>query len=568
MAIVQISRIQNRRGRELTSIGIPQLASGEIGWAIDTQKMYIGNGAVSEGAPAVGNTEILTEHSNIFSLADQYIYKRTSNLWGSTTQVAQTLEAKLDAFTSVKDFGAVGDGLGTDDTAAFQAAIDGLYLRSLASNEKVTLKVPAGEYLLTDTLYIPPLVSIEGDGVGRTILYTNTDNVSTGTGTDPMFKFVNGTATPGVYNNQSTTVPVTSSGTNQARHCHISGMTLRNNRWAATFDMIETARSTFRDLRIEGVWVTGGGDFSPYELQMCAFIMTGTGDAQCIENIFENIHIFNAHTMFRANHDAHKNHWKNIRMSNAKFGYTLGEGNPNGNGFSVGPSWCTIEDCEMDLIYETGVNIEWGNYNSLINNKFYSVGNNGGDESLATYPVVKFTNGHDNTAVDNYFKRTVDLTPRRVVGDSTVLFGFPNLDYVPEIEGRVDYKNSTRGEISIGSTSYIGGNVVDILRLPLYSKGVVYLDYVYESERVDGANPDIFTRQSGTMELHYDSRQADFAFNHDFEFQGDSAYLSDFVFDARQDDIIPGGYASAVITCKNLIPITADKFIYNFRVRS
>ena len=63
MAIVQISRIQNRRGRELTEIGIPKLAGGEIGWVIDTQKMYIGNGAVSEGAPAVGNTEILTQHT-------------------------------------------------------------------------------------------------------------------------------------------------------------------------------------------------------------------------------------------------------------------------------------------------------------------------------------------------------------------------------------------------------------------------------------------------------------------------------------------------------------------------
>jgi len=137
MAIVQISRIQNRRGRELTEIGIPQLAGGEIGWAIDTQKMYIGNGAVSEGAPAVGNTEILTQHSDIFALANSYIYKNTSNLWGSTAKIAQTLEAKLDSTTTVFDFGAVGDGLGTDDAPAFQAAIDALYLRSLISKEKV-----------------------------------------------------------------------------------------------------------------------------------------------------------------------------------------------------------------------------------------------------------------------------------------------------------------------------------------------------------------------------------------------------------------------------------------------
>jgi hypothetical protein len=62
MAITSISRIQQRRGRANSGTGLPQLASGELGWAIDTQELYIGNGAVSEGAPFVGNTRILTEH--------------------------------------------------------------------------------------------------------------------------------------------------------------------------------------------------------------------------------------------------------------------------------------------------------------------------------------------------------------------------------------------------------------------------------------------------------------------------------------------------------------------------
>ena len=69
MAIVQISRIQIRRGQKLTGSGVPQLAGGELGWAVDTQKLYIGNGSVTEGAPAVGNTEILTEKTNIFQIS-------------------------------------------------------------------------------------------------------------------------------------------------------------------------------------------------------------------------------------------------------------------------------------------------------------------------------------------------------------------------------------------------------------------------------------------------------------------------------------------------------------------
>ena len=60
MAVVQISKIQLRRGKKSTGTGLPQLSSGEMGWAIDSQELYIGNGSVSEGSPAVGNTKILT----------------------------------------------------------------------------------------------------------------------------------------------------------------------------------------------------------------------------------------------------------------------------------------------------------------------------------------------------------------------------------------------------------------------------------------------------------------------------------------------------------------------------
>jgi hypothetical protein len=60
MAIVQISKIQQRRGLEQD---LPQLSSGELGWSIDSRKLYIGNGTLNEGAPIEGHTEILTQFS-------------------------------------------------------------------------------------------------------------------------------------------------------------------------------------------------------------------------------------------------------------------------------------------------------------------------------------------------------------------------------------------------------------------------------------------------------------------------------------------------------------------------
>lgn len=84
MAIVQISRIQQRRGLQQD---LPTLASGEMGWSIDTNKLYIGNGTLAEGSPLPGqNTEILTEYS-IVTLSD----KITANI-GQISSSVSTLQ--------------------------------------------------------------------------------------------------------------------------------------------------------------------------------------------------------------------------------------------------------------------------------------------------------------------------------------------------------------------------------------------------------------------------------------------------------------------------------------------
>lgn len=91
MAIVSISRIQQRRGKANSGTGLPQLASGEIGWAIDTQELYIGNGAVSDGAPYVGNTRILTQH-------DIGNFNTPSSIFGKLTYVYKSSGAILDYY--------------------------------------------------------------------------------------------------------------------------------------------------------------------------------------------------------------------------------------------------------------------------------------------------------------------------------------------------------------------------------------------------------------------------------------------------------------------------------------
>jgi glucan 1,3-beta-glucosidase len=69
-------------------------------------------------------------------------------------------------FVSVKDHGAVGDGV-TDDSDALIGIFD-----SAASSGKVVY-IDAGDYLVTQTIYVPPGVKIFGEAVSRAPLSLN-----------------------------------------------------------------------------------------------------------------------------------------------------------------------------------------------------------------------------------------------------------------------------------------------------------------------------------------------------------------------------------------------------------
>jgi hypothetical protein len=151
VAVIQISKIQHRRGQKNSNSGIPQLSSAELAWAVDTQELFIGNGSVAEGAPYVGNTKILTEHDNLLELIQSYKWARSD--LSVTTSVPRALQSKLDEYVSVLDFGAVGDGV-ADDAAAFEAAFTALFKNVDETYRKVLL-VPNGEYRFARDLVIP-----------------------------------------------------------------------------------------------------------------------------------------------------------------------------------------------------------------------------------------------------------------------------------------------------------------------------------------------------------------------------------------------------------------------------
>lgn len=164
MATTSISRMQHRRG--LKSDLPIELAEGEFGWCLDTRELYIGN------SPGFGlNTPVLTQFSNNSDLIKNKWQTASLELASAT---ARSLGSKLNDIASVKDFGAMGDGI-TDDAPAINAAIAELFYSEgtftpANYSTRVFLYFPAGIYKISIPLLLYPYVGFIGDGIGKSII--------------------------------------------------------------------------------------------------------------------------------------------------------------------------------------------------------------------------------------------------------------------------------------------------------------------------------------------------------------------------------------------------------------
>ena len=171
MAVTNISRIQHRRG---ILADLPEnLNEGELGFTLDTHELFIGNGPTTGG-----NTPILTGVSPIDQITQHKWQLAAQNIQSS---VSRKLASKLDDIASVRDFGAVGDGV-TDDAPAINAAIVELFGKqnipgNLTTSRHVSLYLPAGVYLLNSPLLLGPYVSLRGDGAGNTVLLAGNNSM-------------------------------------------------------------------------------------------------------------------------------------------------------------------------------------------------------------------------------------------------------------------------------------------------------------------------------------------------------------------------------------------------------
>jgi hypothetical protein len=242
MAIVQISRIQQRRGLQQD---LPQLASAEMGWSLDTRRLFIGNGTLEEGAPSEGVTEILTERSDFLGLISSYTFAGAESGYTSVTgpsplsPITRSLQNVLDETVTVKHFGAVGDGNSPFiDTAAINRAIRQIYVSTLNptySPVRRTIKFPAGIYRISSNIVIPPNTTLIGDGKNNTIIEGTSESIFI-TG-DSLFQ------TGGALGAGGATLP---------SNISITGMTLRNTGTAPALNIYNTT-----DILVNNCYISG-----------------------------------------------------------------------------------------------------------------------------------------------------------------------------------------------------------------------------------------------------------------------------------------------------------------------
>jgi hypothetical protein len=121
-------------------------------------------------APVAGtdNIEVVNFLTTAIGTTDSSLVTFVPAGTGATTRTAQ---AKMRDVVSVKDFGAVGDGV-ADDTAAIQAAITATNPTSGGG-----VYLPSGTYKVTSTINVAnQRVTICGDGVSTNILFVPTSD--------------------------------------------------------------------------------------------------------------------------------------------------------------------------------------------------------------------------------------------------------------------------------------------------------------------------------------------------------------------------------------------------------
>ena len=355
-----------------------------------------------------------------------------------------------------KDFGVIGDGV-TDDTVALQRAIDQLFLNTSApaynnSTKRITLKIPAGTYKITGSLFIPSYATIIGEGANKTIISHSTAT--------PVFRFVNDLSTPGNpigmgsrlidtnldgnFTNDSNDVQYT----NQPRHIIFKGLTIITSTMDQVVLQLESVRdSSFEDLSIQGAWV---GDLTKLSKGIALYGFTSL--VTCERNIFKNINISGFNYGVYSDNDIINNLFDEGYITNVKQGFVLGY---NSNGVDIGQQYGSrdtiINNYKFYSIQQNAIFLDLGTGNNVSNIELYNVGNNFGNINNQEFPQI----------YSRYYGNIIT----NIKSDRSLPSSQPSLTYayIPEVSGHGEFSSFGSARVSLGYHATSTG----LFRLPL-----------------------------------------------------------------------------------------------------
>jgi hypothetical protein len=503
VSIYQISKIMNRRGKR---IDLPQpLSAAEFGWAIDSQELFIGNGSVGEGSPAIGNTKVLTEHDDLMQLLSQYQYKANYSYiqTGSTpnTPVKRSLQDRLDDWVSNLAFGIESDTI--NQGSALQNAIDTLYANVSSrgyTSSRVVLNFEPGEYNIEIPIYIPSYVTIIGAGIDKTIFKF------TGTG---KFVFVSDTFNYDISSPDYHTEVAAFTNTKQPRYCELSDFTIRTNISSFSPVMILNCvrNSVFRNIRIKNGLIEEST--LPYSdpAGVGIFIYAHQDFSEFKSNVFENVSFDQFKYGIYSHSYFYDNEFNGLSYKNCVKGVQIGHITDDDiDGYdNIDSTSCRnniFQHNNFTGIHGEGICINTGTKNIVVQNSFEDVGN-----LLNTHQIYFEESG--NYCNGNTFDRE-DLT----------LIGATD-DFIAPVGGLYEYHYSNSNIIPLVSN---GNNITDIFRLPMNDDSNIEVSYILKNSNGTRKGSLFITTTTLDNELQFSD-----------DFSSTNSTIADIVFDATQD---------------------------------
>jgi hypothetical protein len=487
MAVLEISRIQVRRGQE-NQTGVPTLAGGEFGWAADTEHLYIGLRR-EDGGARDANVRILTENdlfTAITSLDLGYTYRKDTNpaITAPTFDglaFERPVSKKLDDFVSVKDFGVLGVGGNEVASALIQVAVDNLFLDPLkTTNEYGTssakiLYFPAGIYNIDTPIFVPRYTTIIGEGIGKTIINLISDD-------SHAFQTIDSDPDNAYPDRATFDHNGIGTGITQPNNIHIEGLTIKYDSTTDITNCLElisldcAENSIIKNVRFAGNYTVGDASTSTYG----AILIRGySGELASSNNVLiDNCEFDGLRYSIGSNHDIVNLTIQNNVFSNSGGGIVFNYPNKNASA-DIGPRYAKIINNNFKSITGPAIYVgenlspSTGTNHISMNNRFYDCGNLGNGRASSTgNPVITFVSD-TNISKNDWFDRQ-EYNQANINS---------NQKYLPLIQGRAFIEQS-----GVKSLTLTTGILTRILRFPLLAEPQQLIIYynIFSSSLSDG----------------------------------------------------------------------------------